>query len=473
MPLLPNTIVEAGDWLRTKRISAVELTTGLLARAEAAQDSVAAFITITHETALAAARQADQELAAGTDRGPLHGIPIGVKDIIATVEAPTTANSRVMDPAWGAGRDATVISRLRAGGAIMMGKLGLNEYAIGYPDPDTGFRIPRNPWDLERFPGGSSSGTGAAIAAGFVLGGLGTDTGGSIRGPAAYCGISGLKPTFGRVSKDGCVPLGYSLDNIGPMARTAHDCALLLQVMAGYDPRDPSTVDVHVPDMLATKDTPLAGLRIGTPRSYFFDVPDLDPEALKAVLAAIDVLVAAGATVSDVSIPHADIARHAQRVIMFSEAYAYHEPDLQTRPELYGKYTRQSIRQGAMFSGPDYVQAQRVRSLIKAEVAQAMPNVDVLITPTMLGVAPRFDAYDFEGSMRQPTFMAIWNLTGSPAMSICCGFSSGSNGTLPLGLQIVGKPFDEPTVFRAAYSYQQLTDWHNRKPEPVWEAQLV
>jgi aspartyl-tRNA(Asn)/glutamyl-tRNA(Gln) amidotransferase subunit A len=470
MPLLPTTIAEAGDWLRAGRISAVELTEGLLARAEGAQDSLAAFITITRDSALAAAEQADRELATGQDRGPLHGIPIGVKDIIATVEAPTTANSRVMDSAWGADRDATVMGRLRSGGAIILGKLGLNEYAIGFPDPDTGFRIPRNPWDLERFPGGSSSGTGAAVAGGLILGGLGTDTGGSIRGPSSYCGITGMKATFGRVSKEGCVPLGYSLDHIGPMTRTVRDCALMLQVMAGYDPRDPCSVDLGVPDMVAALDGGVRGLRIGIPREYFFDVPDLEADAKQAVLDALDAFVDAGATVVDVAIPHASIARHAQRVIMFSEAYAYHEPDLQTRPELYGKYTRQSIRQGVLFSGPDYVQAQRVRSLIKAEVAEALANVDVLITPTMLGVAPRFDTYDFEGAMKQPTFMAIWNLTGSPAMSVCCGFSTAN---LPLGMQIVGKPFDESSIFRAGHAYQQLTDWHVRQPEPVWEAQLA
>jgi aspartyl-tRNA(Asn)/glutamyl-tRNA(Gln) amidotransferase subunit A len=469
---LPRTIVEAGDWLRSGRITSLQLTQAQLDRSEKTQNTLAAFITIAGETALAAAATADAELKSGTDRGPLHGIPIGVKDIIATVDAPTTANSRVMDPAWGAGRDATVITRLRAAGAIMLGKLGLNEYAIGFPDPDTGFRIPKNPWNLEHFPGGSSSGTGAAVAAGLVLGGLGTDTGGSIRGPSAYCGISGIKPTFGLVSKHGCVPLGYSLDNIGPMTRTVRDCALMLQAMAGYDSLDPCSVDTPVPDMLAKLDGSLNGIRIGVPREYFFEVPELNAEVKQAVLLAIDAMEAAGAQIVDVSIPHAALARHAQRVIMYAEAYAYHEPDLQTRPELYGKYTRQNIRQGVMFTAPDYVQAQRVRSLIKAETIEALSGVDVLATPTMLGVAPTFAGYDFEAFTRQPTFTGIWNLTGSPALSICCGFSQSG---LPIGLQIVGKAFDEPNVFKVGDAYQSFTDWHLAMPDGAYlkEAQLV
>jgi aspartyl-tRNA(Asn)/glutamyl-tRNA(Gln) amidotransferase subunit A len=211
-------------------------------------------------------------------------------------------------------------------------------------------------------------------------------------------------------------------------------------------------------------------MRIGIPLEYFFDVPELDLEVKAAVLEAVDAMRAAGATVVDVSIPHASLARHAQRIIMFAEAYAYHETDLQSRPELYGKYTRQSIRQGAMFTAPDFVQAQRVRSLIKAETIAALADVDVLITPTMLGTAPTFAGYDFEGAMKQPTFTGIWNLTGSPAMSICCGFSTTG---LPIGLQIVGKAFDEATMFKLGDAYQGITDWHLAIPEFVKEAQLV
>jgi aspartyl-tRNA(Asn)/glutamyl-tRNA(Gln) amidotransferase subunit A len=467
MPELPLTIVEAAQWLRSGRITSVQLTETQLARCHAAQDTLAAFITIIDEPAMAAARQADADFAAGIDKGPLQGIPLGIKDIIATKDAPSTANSRVLDPAWGQRDDATVVKKLRAAGATIIGKLGLSEYALGWPDPDTGFRIPKNPWNLAHFPGGSSSGTGSAVGGGLILGGLGTDTGGSIRGPSSFCGISGMKQTFGLVSKEGCVPLGYSLDHIGPMARTARDCAIMLQILAGYDPADLCSVDVPVPDMLALMDGSLAGVKIGVPRDYFYTVPQLDPEVKSTVEAALDALAAAGATVVDVSIPHADAARQAQRITMIAEAYAYHEPDLKSKPELYGKYTRQAFQLGAFFSAADYIQAQRLRPLIREEVAAALADVDVLITPTMLTTAPSFEGYSFDAMMTAPSFMAVANLTGLPAMSVPCGFSSAN---LPIGMQIIGRPFAEPTVFKVADAYQQITSWHLTIPEIAKEA---
>ena len=465
---LPPSIATAGEWLRSKRVSSLELTQEMLARARATQETLAAFFTLTEGPAIEAARRADDELARGIDRGPLHGIPLAIKDILATVDAPTTANSRVLDPAWGAREDATVVRKLREAGAVITGKLVLHEFAIGWPDPSTGLPYAKNPWDVARSPGGSSSGTGAAVAASLVLGGLGTDTGGSIRGPAAYCGISGLKPTFGRVSKEGCVPLGFSLDHIGPMARTMRDCAAMLQVMAGFDPLDRSSARVPVPDMLSGLNGSFDGVRIGVPREYFFDVPELNAEVRRSVLAAIDEIRKAGASVQDVAIPHAAIARNAQRAIMFSEAYAYHESDLRTRPELYGKYTRQQIQQGALYSAADFVQAERVRSLITDEALSALNGVDVLVTPTMLNVAPRFDEYDQDSMRRLPTFTAIWNLTGLPAASVCCGFSEAG---LPIGMQIIARPFDEPTLLRVGDAYQRITDWHIRTPATVREVQ--
>jgi aspartyl-tRNA(Asn)/glutamyl-tRNA(Gln) amidotransferase subunit A len=471
MPELPLTIAEAADWLRSGRITSVALTEAQLARAHATQDTLAAFILIMDEVALAGARQADADFAAGIDKGPLQGIPIGVKDIIATKDAPSTANSRVLDPAWGQRDDATVVKKLRAAGAVILGKLGLHEYALGWPDPDTGFRIPKNPWDLERSPGGSSSGTGAAVGGGVILGGLGTCTGGSVRGPAAYCGISGIKQTFGRVSKEGCVPLGYSLDHIGPMTRTARDCALMLHVMAGYDPLDLCSVDTPVPDMLGLMTGSLEGVRIGVLRDYFFTAPNLDPETKAAVEAALSAMEAAGATLVEASIPHADAARHAQRITMIGEAYAYHEPDLKAKPELYGKYTRQQFQVGAFFTAADYVQAQRMRPLIRQECADAFATdggVDVLVTPTMPTTAPRFADYNPDALLSSPTFTPIWNLTGLPAISIPCGLSSQN---LPIGMQIVGRPFAEPTVFKVADGYQQISNWHLTLPPIAKEAQ--
>ena len=341
MAELPQTIAAAGTWLRERRITSVALTEALLARAHAAQETIGAFITIADDAALAAARAADADFAHGVDRGPLQGIPLGIKDLLATADAPTTANSRVLDPAWGDRPDATAVRRLRAAGTVLLGKLVLHEFATGWPDSAIGFPVARNPWDPTRTPGGSSSGSGAAIAAGLILGGLGSDTSGSIRGPAAFCGISGLKPTFGRVSKEGCVPLGYSLDNVGPMARTARDCALLLQILAGYDAADPCSVDAPVPDMSAGLDGSLADVRVGVPRSYFFDVPELDGEVRAAVLGAIDAMATAGARIVEVAIPHAAAGAAATTVTIRSESYAYHEPDLRSRPQVYGRHTRQ------------------------------------------------------------------------------------------------------------------------------------
>ena len=372
MPELPQTIVEAGTWLRSGKITAAALTEAMLARCHAAQERLGAFNVITDAGAMAAARAADADFARGIDRGPLQGIPLAIKDLLATNDAPTTANSRVFDPTWGQREDATVVRKLREAGAVLMGKTVLHEFAIGWPDPATGFPIARNPWDPARTPGGSSSGTGTAVCAGLVLGGLGSDTGGSIRGPASYCGISGIKPTFGRVSKEGCAPLGYSLDNVGPLTRTVRDCAIMLEAIAGYDPADPCTVNVPVPSMTAGLDGTLAGVRIGVARDYFFTAPDLEAEVKASVLAAIEAMRDAGATIVDIDLPYTESAAAAQRVTISAEAYAYHEQDLRERPELYGAHTRLRLMQGMLYTSADFVQAQRVRSVIRDAWMAAM-----------------------------------------------------------------------------------------------------
>jgi aspartyl-tRNA(Asn)/glutamyl-tRNA(Gln) amidotransferase subunit A len=469
MEELPQTIAEAGEWLRSGRITSETLTGILLGRCHAASETISAFITICDDAAMAAARQADEELAQGIDRGPLHGIPIGIKDIIATKDAPTTANSRVMDLKWGEGWDATVTAKLREAGAVNLGKLGLMEYAIGWPDPATGFPIPKNPWNLDYSPGGSSSGTGAAVAGGLILGGLGTDTGGSIRMPSAWCGISGIKPTFGRVSKYGCVPLGYSLDNIGPMARTAYDCALMLDILAGYDPKDPCSADKPVPPMAAALDGSLEGVKIGLLKE-FFEYEYLDPETKTAVLAAAEEMAKGGAIVTEISIPHALASNAALWATMVPEAYTYHEPDLQTKPELYGKYTLEILRQGAFYSASDYVQAQRVRELLRAECYTAMADFDVVLMPTTAFAPPRNAGFEIFEAFKKVNYTGLWNLTGFPALSVNCGFNAEG---LPLGLQIIGKPFDDPTVLKVGDAYQKLTDWHLKTPELVKGASLV
>ncbi len=472
MPELPQTIVEAGQWLRSGKITAAELTQAMLARCHAAQERLGAFIVITDEAAMAAARAADADFARGIDRGPLQGIPLGIKDLLATSDAPTTANSRVFDTAWGKRADATVVRKLRAAGAVLLGKLVLHEFAIGWPDPETGFPIAKNPWDPARTPGGSSSGTGAAVCAGLVLGGLGSDTGGSIRGPASFCGISGIKPTFGRVSKEGCVPLGYSLDNIGPLTRTVRDNAIMLEAIAGYDPADPCTVNLPVPSMTAGLDGSLAGVRIGIARDYFFTAPELEEEVKATVLAAVEAMRGAGATIVEIDLPYMESAGAAQRVTISAEAYAYHEQDLREKPELYGKHTRQRLLAGMLYSAADFVQAQRVRSVVRDAWTAAMRTIDVLITPTSVAVAPTFESFDPHNidAITSPGFTGVWNLVGFPALSVNSGFSSAG---LPIGMQIVGLPFTEPTVFRVGDAYQRITDWHTRVPETDYAAEVT
>jgi aspartyl-tRNA(Asn)/glutamyl-tRNA(Gln) amidotransferase subunit A len=458
---LPLTIKAAAAALRDGQITSVDLTAGMLDRIEHLNPRLGAFIAVSGETALVAAQQADADFAKGVDKGPLQGIPLGVKDIIATRDAPTTANSHILDPAWGADWDAPVVERLRAAGAVIVGKTVTSEFACGAPDPDNGFPMPKNPWNLEHSAAGSSAGTGIAVAAGLVLGGLGTDTGGSVRGPASANGHSGLKVTFGRVPKFGCVPLGYSLDSIGPMARTAWDCAALLKVMAGYDARDPTAAQAPVPDYPAALTGQIQGLRIGVPTAYFFDAPELDPEVKSAVLEGIEVLRRAGAVVREVTIPHVEVAKNANNMIWASEAFAYHQEDLRTRWELYGRYTRTMIARGALFNGPDYIQAQRVRAYFKKAVAAVMADLDVLITPTSTTPAEKIADMDMQRRLLGASFTGVWNLIGLPALALPCGFSSTE---LPLSMQIVGKAFDEATVLRVGDAYQQSIDWHLRVP---------
>jgi aspartyl-tRNA(Asn)/glutamyl-tRNA(Gln) amidotransferase subunit A len=474
---LPTTIADAAEALGAGRIGAVELTRASLDRAAAAQAALGCFIHVAGEAALASARRADADRARGREGGPLRGVPLGVKDILATVDAPTTASSRSLDPAWGAGRDATAVGKLRAAGAVLVGKLSLHELATGWPtvspvgvDPATGLPFARNPWDTARAPGGSSSGTGAALAAGLVLGGLGTDTTGSIRHPAAYCGITGLKPTYGRVSRAGCLPLAWGFDHVGPMARGARDCALLLQAIAGHDPADPSGADHPVPDYTAGLDGSLRGLRLGVLRADFLDVPELRDDARAAVLAAVAAMAAAGASAVDVALPHAVAGRAASWIASRVEAHAYHEATLRRRPEAYGRGARRVLHVGALYGAADYLQAQRVRALVRAEVADAFAGADVLVAPTMTGVAPPFAGYDPDAAIVAPSFTALWNLAGNPAISLPGGFSTEG---LPIGLQLIGRPFDEATLLRVADAYQRLTDWHLRRPPEPFVAERL
>lgn len=456
----PVTIASAAADLRAGTITSAALTATMFDRIDAA-DGLGAFVCLTRESAMRAADAADADFAAGIDRGPLQGIPLAVKDIIATADAPTTANSRVLAPDWGAGVDAPVVARLRASGAVIVGKSTTSEFACGLPDPDKGFPIPRNPWNPAHSAGGSSSGTGVAVAAGLVLGGLGTDTGGSVRFPAALNGHTGLKVTYGRVPKNDVVPLGYTLDSIGPMARSAEDCALLLDVMAGAHPGDPSSADVDVPVYSKHLGGGLDGVRIGVPMPYFFDADGLDDEVRSAVLIAIDVLGAGGGAVSTTVVENARLAKEANAVTMVAEAFAYHRNDLANRWNDYGRHTRMTLGRGALFTAADYTQAQRFRSVFRRHLAELFGLFDVLVTPTWPVPAPRIDAMASEDNVVGPSFCGQWNLSGLPAIAVPCGFSSSG---LPVSMQIIGKPFAEATVLAVAHTYQQMTDWHQHVP---------
>jgi aspartyl-tRNA(Asn)/glutamyl-tRNA(Gln) amidotransferase subunit A len=459
---LPLTIKEAATALREGSLTAVELTTSMLDRIEAHNEALGAFVAITGDTALAAAAAADADLAAGVDKGPLQGIPLAIKDIIATKDAPTTANSRVLDPAWGSCIDAPVTARLRGAGAVLVGKATTMEFACGFPDPDKGFLVPHNPWNVEHTPMGSSSGTGVAVVAGMVLGGLGTDTGGSVRGPASANGHTGLKVTFGRVPKNGVVPLGYSLDSVGPMARSAYDCAALLQVMAGYDAGDPCAAQADVPDYLALLTGSVEGLKIGVPTPYFYDAPGLDPEVRDGALVAVEILRGLGAVVTEVVVPYAKEAKEANSITMNAEAFAYHRNNLMNRWDDYGCFTRTTIARAALLTSADFTQAQRFRSYFRHEVSKVLAGVDVLMTPTAAVPAPRADEMNAERMLTMPSYTGQWNFTGLPAVALPCGFASTG---LPLSVQVIGSPFAEGTVLAVADTYQRVTDWHLKAPQ--------
>jgi aspartyl-tRNA(Asn)/glutamyl-tRNA(Gln) amidotransferase subunit A len=459
------TIADAAAALDAGTVTSCELVEEALATADACSD-LGVYITRFDGSAIAAAKTADAERSAGKARGPLHGIPLGIKDIISTVEGPSTAQSVILDPEWSAGEgDAPVVARLRAAGAVITGKVTTYEYAIGFPDPDKQFPIPRNPWNLDYSPGGSSSGTAAGVAAGLFLGGLGTDTGGSIRMPAAYCGITGLKATFGRVPKSGCVPLGYTLDHIGPMARSAVDCALMLDALAGYDASDPYASAHPSTPYAAALPMDLSGLTIGV--DMLTHLPDpVDPALHPTMMAAIAALEAAGATIVDVTLPLYEEIRTAQMVIMSAEAATYHLPDLATRFTEYGAGARYFIGNGLNYTATDYSQAQRVRRLGQMALAELFAEVDIVVTPTSLQGA--FKLADTAPTRPIDTLAGIqtqyWNCPGNPVMSIPIGFTEAG---LPLGMQICGRPFAETTVLGVGAVFQSSTDWHLQTPTLV------
>ena len=455
------TIREAAGLLKSGQLSPVELTQAFLDRIEATDDRLHSYIIVLKEQALDDARLAEAEIRRGDYKGPLHGIPFALKDLYDTAGVTTTAGSKVYIDRVPA-EDATTTARLKAAGGILLGKLAMHEFALGGPDFTTPFPPARNPWNLDHITGGSSSGSGSAVASGQAMAALGSCTGGSIRGPASLCGIVGLKATYGRVSRAGVVTLSWSQDHCGPMTWTVEDTAYMMQALAGYDPKDPTTSTAPVPDYSLSLREDIKGLTIGVPRHFFFAPHEnVNPEVVATVENGLKVLEGLGANLQEVTIPSLEYVRAANSVIMLSEAFAFHEKNLRTRPHDFGEMVRARFRIGGMFSASDYVQSQRVRKLVNREFAAVLQKVDVLVTHTMTQPAAAFEGYDATSTVRGPSFTAPFNLTGLPAISVPCGFTASG---LPVGMQIAGKPFDEPGVIRAAYAYQQEARWFEQRP---------
>ena len=449
------TAAELALGYRKRAFSPVEVTRHLLNRIDALNPTYHAFIEVDHEGALAAARQAEHEIAAGRALGPLHGVPIGIKDIIDIAGQKTTCHSNIMLE-HRASEDAQVIRKLRAAGVIFMGKLALHEFAIGGPAFDLPFAPARNPWNLAHHPGGSSSGSGAALAAGLVPLALGTDTGGSIRNPAACCGIVGLKATYELVSRRGVYTLSSTMDHVGPMARTVQDTGLLLNAMA--EPQG----DHVAPDYVSDLQRGVKGLRVGYVRHFHETDEVAHPEVAAALDQAAKVLSSLGAIVTDVTLPALNDFLVSQKFLMMAEGWAVHEKWLRERPQDYSQMSRRKLLTGAFVTGAEYVQSMQKRGLLIDAVDRLFNDYDVLLVANSMDPACRID--DEAEVVRTYTRQARmpFNLTGHPALALMTGLSSGG---LPLSMQLVGKSFNEKMVLRVAAAYEQATQWHAKHPE--------
>ena len=454
------TIAEAARLIAAKQLSPVELTKIHLDRVRRLDPALNAFLMVTEDRALADAKAAEQRQMAGALKGPLDGIPIAHKDIYNTAGIRTTAHSKLLEHNVPT-RDAFTVKKWADAGTVMMGKLATHEFAFGGPSFDLPWPPARNPWNTEHFTAGSSSGTGAAVAAGFILGGTGSDTGGSIRGPAALCGIAGVKPTYGLSSRRGVLPLSFTLDHTGPMAWTVEDCALLLQAMAGYDREDPASADRLVPDFTADLSKGAKGLRIGVVRHFYETDHPVSPGVKAGIDAALDVYNQLGAEIRDVTLSPMIEYHAAGTVIITAEAYAVHEPWLKTRFNDYGELFRDRIALGAFISAAEYVQTIRRRRILCLELKAAMADLDILVSASQPGEAPRIDSVPKWGNLEKPSLTMPFNLTGFPAMSVCTGFGAGG---LPVHMQLIAKPFAEPTLFRAGHAYESATQWRATRP---------
>ncbi|HEY7437558.1 MAG TPA: amidase [Methylomirabilota bacterium] len=458
---------ELARLVATKAVSPVEVVQAHLDRITALDGRLRSYITVMGDSAREAAKAAEAAVMAREPLGPLHGVPVGLKDLYCTKGVKTTGGSRILGD-WVPAEDATVVTRLTAAGSITLGKLNMHEFAYGPEGLNAHYGTAWNPWDpvTHRICGGSSSGSGAAVAAGLCPGALGSDTGGSIRIPSALCGLTGIKPTYGRVSRAGVLPLAWSLDHVGPMCRSAADCALMLGAIAGYDPRDPSTSALPVPDYAAALTGQVKGLRIGLLRQFFLETAGA-PER-HAVEAAVETLEGLGASVQDVRLEQMRYAAGVAAAVISVESYAYHEAWLKTRGAEYGPDVRERLLVGAFVSGADYLKGQRVRRLLRDEVDQALGGVDVLIAPTVPIAATEVGVREVDVNGRREAvrpslirYTRPFNASGHPAASVPCGFTADG---LPIAMQVIGRSFDEATVLRVADAYQRVTDWHTCRP---------
>jgi aspartyl-tRNA(Asn)/glutamyl-tRNA(Gln) amidotransferase subunit A len=464
---LPFTIRELGLKLRDRDISPVELTHDCLARIDKLNPSLNAFITVTAESALERARVAEREIFRGHYLGPLHGIPIGIKDIIDVAGVPTTAASALFStPPKDKNKDgvptedAQVVRRLRCGGAIILGKQNLHEFAYGGSSMISAFGEVRNPWDVSRVAGGSSGGSAASVATGLGFAAVGTDTAGSIRLPAAYCGIVGLKPTYGRVSTRGVIPLSSSYDHVGPLTTSVYDAALMLQVLSDYDSPNPCAAK-PVPSLVSAFDEPPSNLRIGVPRAFFFD--ELHPEIAEATDKAIQVFTDLGAEIRDIKLEFP-----TDRTLSSAEAYAYHKTFVESSPELYQPATLERIRSGASVSAPDAMHASRELQASRHAIQEIFDDVDVLLTPTVPIPPPLIaDLQKHPEDLRPQELLMLrntrpFNVWGIPTISVPCGFTKDG---LPIGLQLAGAPWQGNVLLQSAHEYEQATGWHKERPE--------
>jgi aspartyl-tRNA(Asn)/glutamyl-tRNA(Gln) amidotransferase subunit A len=457
------TLAGAARALRARTLSPVDLLDTCLEHVRRCNPVLDAFVLLTEERARADAERAHREIASGQWRGPLHGVPYGLKDIIDTEGIRTTCHSRLLIDNVPT-QDAHVAALLRQAGGVLLGKMATHEFATGGPAFDLPFPPARNPWDRACFTGGSSSGSGAAVASGMLPLALGTDTGGSIRLPAAYCGVAGIKPTYGRVSRRGVAPLSFSLDHIGPLCWTVEDCALSLGVLAGFDAADPGSADVAVPDYAAALEGGVAGLTIGYVRKFGDGASDDMASGIETALAELSRL---GARIVEVELPDMSLFQAAYRAICGAEGFAVHAHDLRTRPHLYARVTRERLMVGAFVTGDDYVQGQRMRRELTSAVDRALDGVDLLASAAILAPAPRLEDVDISPLRRAAPITVPFNITGHPALSLCCGY--GRSG-LPLALQLIGRPFDEARVLRAGHTYESATHWREQRPTIIPQA---